>query len=553
MLDVTLIELFEKSIVENWDTPSLTDYELRTLNYSEVGKLLLKFGRFFRDVGIKKGDKITVVGKNSINWAVTYLSTVCYGAVIVPILSDFSSKDIQNTIEHSDSKLVFADTSIAELLEVNEITNLLAVISLDSLEVVHQKDDSITKAWESAENYFNEELKNITSDSFEIPNKIGNHDIAAIIYTSGTTGFSKGVVLQLNSLTVNVKYAQNEFNVPKGSTIVSFLPLAHCFGAAFDLLFPFSSGTHIYFLGQIPSPHILLRAFRKIKPVLVFSVPLVIEKIYRTRIKKAINKPYIKIITKIPFVNNFIFNLMRKRILKAFGGKVYMIIIGGAAFDPHIEEFMKKINLPLSVGYGMTECGPLISFANWQDHRMHSCGQTIPYLESKIDSPEPDKIIGELMVRGENVMQGYYKNDEATHDVLDAKSWLHTGDLGVMDDDGFIYLKGRLKNLILGPSGQNIYPEEIESILNEMPYVLESIIMDNQKNVIYALIYPDKDAAKKKGLSEDELHQKLQENLDKLNKQLPDYSRIQKLKVLNRSFKRTPTKKIMRHFYKDEI
>ncbi len=553
MLDITLLELFEKSIKENWDLPALTDFEIRTLNYSEAGKLILKLVQFYRNVGISRGDKIAVSGKNSINWALVYLSSLSYGAIIVPILSDFSTEDIQNTVNHSDARLLFADSSICNDLEPSKMNNLMTIMTLDNLGIHFKNGDKIEEAWASANKYYDKKLENITAEDFEIPNKISNEDIATIIYTSGTTGFSKGVILNLNSLTANVKYAQENFSMPSKSTIVSFLPLAHCFGCAFDFLYPFSMGMSINFLGRIPSPQILLDAFGEVKPILVFSVPLVIEKIYKTKIRKVLKRPYIKLITMIPVLKSLFYGIIRKQLIKAFGGKLNMIVVGGAAFNPDIEKFMKMIKLPVAVGYGMTECGPLISFAQWYEHKLCSVGTTMDYLEAKIDSAEPTQIAGELLVRGENVMMGYYKNEDATADVMEKDGWLHTGDLGTMDDDGFIYLKGRLKNLILGPSGQNIYPEEIESKLNEKPYVAESIIMDDSKHIIHALIYPDKDAAKKDGLSEDELRQKLQENIDLLNKQLPEYSIISRLKVLNRCFKRTPTQKIIRHLYKDEM
>jgi len=550
MLQNNFIELLEESVKKYWDSPAFSNFGEKPLNYKEIAEKILLFHDVFRKSKIKRGDKIAVVGPNSVNWAITYLSTITYGAVIVPILCDFHAEDIQHIVNHSDARYLFVAKSIYDRIDEETMPGLEAVFSLEDFSLYYRKEKRLRKMVKEAEKKLKKE--GVTKEDFSLPSGIENSDLAAILYTSGTTGFSKGVMLPNNSLLANVMFARNNITLEVGSRVLSFLPLAHSYPCSFDFLFPFTVGCHITFLGQMPSPKILLGAFAEVKPCLILFVPLILEKLYKKQIAPLLNKGAVKTMLRLPALSSLLKNKIRKKLEAAFGGNFRQIVIGGAALNCDVEKFLKNIGLRFTVGYGMTECGPLISFAHWDEHRAESVGKTIGCLESKIASSDPVREVGEILVRGENVMLGYYKNEEATREVLDEEGWLRTGDLGVFDQDGFIYIKGRSKNMILGPSGQNIYPEEIESKLNVMPFIQESLVMD-EKGSLIAIVYPDWESVDALKVKDEEaekwLEKKMEENRKAVNETLPNYCRLSRIQFHAEPFEKTPTQKIKRFLY----
>jgi long-chain acyl-CoA synthetase len=549
MIKENLVKTIEKSLLENKSLPALSDYQGKTLHYQELTEEIIRVHKLLEKCGIKKGDKISLIGKNSANWAALFLGTITYGAVIVPILPDFIKEDIHNIVNHSDSLLLFSSDTILNTIELSEMKNLLAVFSVNSLDLV--KNNNI----EGIEEFMkSSEFKDTRKDAGEFYegkrrfDEIGNDQLAEISYTSGTTGFSKGVMLTHNSLMANVRFAQENMPLNAGDRIVSFLPLAHSYGCAFEFLFPVTLGCHITFLTKTPSPQIIMQAFKEIKPNLILSVPLVVEKIYKKQILPVIGKQPVKTLIKIPGINQLILKKIKKKLVGVFGGEFRELVIGGAAFNPDAEKFFKKIGFPFTVGYGMTECGPLISYSSHKDTKLASAGKLVDTLELKIDSEDPFNKVGEIMVRGENVMEGYYKNEAQTKKTIDEEGWLHTGDLGVTDKDNNIFIKGRSKSLILGPSGQNIYPEEIEARLNNMYLVQESLVVDKEEKLI-ALVYPDFESMKNLGISEEELQKIMVEHRKKLNRELPQYMNIKEFRFHDQEFEKTPKKSIKRFLY----
>jgi long-chain acyl-CoA synthetase len=485
-----------------------------------------------------------LIGRNSTNWALVYLAAITYGAVIVPVLPDFHTDDFHHIVNHSDSVLLFVADNIYEKIDEAKMPELEAIFSLQDLKkLLYSKKKATAKEVEKYDGQ-------LTVEGFSF-DKVGNEELAGILYTSGTSGFSKGVTLPHNSLAANVRFARNNISLKAGDAILSFLPLAHSFGCAFDFLFPFAVGCHITFLGQIPAPKVLVQALGQIRPRLILSVPLLIEKIYKNRLKPQLDKAAVKTLTKIPGLKNVIYKKIRQKLIDVFGGNFIEIVIGGAALNEEVENFLEKINFPFTVGYGMTECGPLISYTPFKTGcKKFSVGQLMDTLEIRIDSTvtRTDDGSGEIQVRGENVMTGYYKNEEATKATIDDDGWLHTGDIGMLDGDGFIYIKGRHKDMLLGPSGQNIYPEEIEAKLNNMPYVEESLVIEKDKKIV-ALVYPNMETVDAEGLSEQDLYEKMEANRELINRQLPAYSRITKIELFPEEFEKTPTKKIKRFLY----
>jgi long-chain acyl-CoA synthetase len=557
LIQENFVKFCERSFKEYWSGPAFSDYIKgsvgRAVTYEEVAKQILMLHYLFKRKKIRKGDKISLIGKNSANWAAVYLAAITYGATIVPILPDFHPEDMQHILHHSDSILLFAADDIYEQLDLAPLGNMEMIFSLSDFRVLYHNKKHDSDLINEAREYVDKHLTELTAENFELPAHIDNSDIAALVYTSGTTGFSKGVMLPYNSLLANVLFAINNMDFYQGDRILSFLPLAHAYGCAFEFLLPFCQGCHITFLSQIPSPRILLQAFQEVKPRFIFTVPLIMEKVYRKQILPVLNKVGVKIASAVPFLQNMIYKKIKQKLTHAFGGQFQMIIIGGAPLNPEVEEFFKKIQLPITVGYGMTECGPLVSYTYWEEHIKHSVGKAIaPYTEVRIDSPDPQKIDGEILIRGENVMQGYYKNKEATREVLTKDGWLHSGDLGVMNEDGTIYIKGRSKNMILGPSGQNIYPEEIESRLNNCRFIQESLVMERNGNII-ALVYPDMDAVDEEGIEGSELQDWLKKTMESnrktLNIELPSYINIAKIELHAEPFEKTPTQKIKRFLY----
>lgn len=550
MLQETLIGYFKKSIIKNWDLPALSDFDGEINTYSEIGRQILKFHILFQEAGIKPGDKVALIGKNSANWGIVFLATVSYGAVIVPILPDFKPKDVHNIVTHSEAKILFATGSIFKTLDNKEMSLIEAVFLLESLNLQFATNKELELASESLESLCKEKYpKGLTADMIEFPN-IGNEKLAAINYTSGTTGFSKGVMLNHLSLASNIKFAQENMPLERGDDIVSFLPLAHAYGMAFEFLFPFTLGCHVHFLTKTPSPQIITKAFKEVKPRLILSVPLVIEKIFKKRIKPQIEKPLVAALLKIPLVNGLIHKKVLSGINEGFGGNFTEVVIGGAALNEDIELFFKKIGFRFTIGYGMTECGPLIAYAPWNEMRIGSCGKVVDGMEVRIDSDDPINEVGEILVKGDHVMLGYFKNKEATEEAIDKEGWLHTGDLGVLDKDGFIYIKGRSKNMILGPSGQNIFPEEIESILNTRALVGESVVIE-RAGKLYALVYPDFDTMKIRNVDEKGLEVYFAKYLRQTNENLPSYMRISKIVLHKEEFEKTPKQSIKRFLYKD--
>ena len=548
MLNRTLVSLFEDSLKQNWKLKAFLNYNGITISYSDVADRIFFLHSLFNNCGINKGDKIAIIGKNSINWAISYLAIVSYGAVIVPILPDFKPDDVHHIVNHSDSVLLFSADQIYDDLDESVMKNLYAIFSLTDLSILHHHkkiDQNIIK--KTNNEYLNKFDNKLTRKNVHFEN-IGNEDLAVIVYTSGTTGFSKGVMLPHNSLVANIVFAQDNMPLNSGDTIVSFLPIAHVFGCAFEFLFPFCNGCHITFLGKTPSPKVILKAFGEIHQRLILSVPLVIEKIYKKQLKPLLNKGSIKLLLKMPLTRKLLYKKINKKLTQVFGSNFRELIIGGAPLNEEVEQFLHDINFRFTVGYGMSECGPLISYSGWKDYKLQSTGKLVNTMEVKIDSPDQFKDIGEIIVRGGNVMYGYYKYQEATKEVLDKDGWLRTGDLGLIDKDNVIYIKGRSKSMILGPSGKNIYPEELEAKLNNMPFVQESIIVEKDSQLV-ALVYPDMEMIDENDIKENQLERIMEKNKKIMNDIFPHYMRITKIEIYPGEFEKTPKRSIKRFLY----
>ncbi len=549
MMQQKLTDFILKAIRNNWNITALADYKGKKYTYGDVAGYIVHLHTRFDAYGIKEGDKIALLGKNSANWGISYLAVITYGATVVPILPDFKPNDVHHIVNHSESRLLLAADHLFDALDPGRMSKILGVLSLTDFSVLSDGvDGGISKMAEKVETLYQKKYAHgVHSDSLLLPS-ISNEKLAVISYTSGTTGFTKGVMLQHNSLAANIVYANENMPLSPGDAIVSFLPLAHAYGCAFEFLWPFTLGCHITFLTKTPSPQIILQAFGAIKPRLVLSVPLIIEKIYKKQIMPVIEKPHMKALLKTPIINQVIQKKIRQKLVDVFGGNFHEIVIGGAPLNKEVEVFLKKISFPYSIGYGMTECGPLISYANWDKTRLGSAGKIVDTLEVKIDSTNPEKIAGEIMVRGENVMAGYYKNKEATAAALDKDGWLHTGDLGLLDKNEFIYIKGRSKSMILGPSGQNIYPEEIEAMLNNRLFIQEALVVE-KKQRLEALVYPDYETIDKLGVKESDLHESFKKYKEELNDSLPSYMNIAEIKIVPEEFEKTPKKSIKRFLY----
>jgi long-chain acyl-CoA synthetase len=552
MMKENFIRFIETSIKNNWDIQAFSDYKGASYKYSEVANRIERIHIVFENAGIKRGDKIALLGKNSAHWTMVYLATISYGAVIVPILPDFKPNDVHHIVNHSDSIILFVADNILETLKEKEMVNLRAIYSVNDFSLISASvDETLKEKLTSTDQLFSEKFpEGLTPEKFRLE-EVPNSDLAVISYTSGTTGFSKGVMLPHNSIVSNVVYAHNNMPLKPGDSIVSFLPLAHSYGCAFEFLFPFTLGCHITFLTKTPSPQVILGAFKEIKPRLVLAVPLVIEKIYKKQLLPVIEKPVMKFLLSVPGINKLLHKKIRDKLIVAFGGNFHEIVIGGAALAKDVEVFFNKIKFPFSIGYGMTECGPLISYAGWDKTRLGSAGKVVDGMEVKIDSADPFNEVGEIVLRGENVMLGYYKNEKATSEVIDKDGWLHTGDLGLIDRDNFIYIKGRSKSMLLGPSGQNIYPEEIEAKLNNLNYILESVVIENKGRLV-ALVYPDHENAKNNGIEDVQLEAIMENHRKNLNKELPVYMNLAKIRIYPEEFEKTPKKSIKRFLYMEE-
>ena len=553
MIKENLVEVLEKAIRDNWDSVCFSDYGGMSFSFSKVAENILRLHEIFKTFGVSKGDRIALCGRNSSNWATLYLATVSYGAVVVPILVDFSAEEIIHIVNHSDSKMFFVSGSVYDKIDEKNLIEAHAVNSLETFEFLYAEDESKKTPCYAADDEFCKKMQQnpLTKESFHL-SPVPNDTLAAIVYTSGTTGFSKGVMISHKALMVNVKFFVEHLLKDEAGTVLSFLPLAHCFGCAFDFLSQFVRGAHIYFLGKIPTPKVILQAFEEINPVLVVTVPLILEKIYQTKIVPLLENPVFDTLLKIPVVRKIIREkVIGDQINNAFGRNHFELLIGGAAFNPQIEEFFSTCKVRFTVGYGMTECAPLIAYSHYFDNRpVGSCGKVIDSLQLKIDAPDENGV-GEICVKGENVFLGYYKLEEETAKAFDSEGWFHTGDLGSVDKKGFLYIKGRIKSMILSSSGQNIYPEEIEAKLNNMPYVVESIVIETKEHKLTAFVYPDKLKARKDGVSEQELNEIMKENLRKLNVGLSSFAKISDIKIYPREFEKTSTKKIKRRLYSD--
>ena len=550
-MDKSFIAFIEESIKKNWDLDALTDYKGATLQYKDVARKIEKLHIIFEESGIQKGDKIAVCGRNSSHWGVTFLATVTYGAVIVPILHEFKADNVHNIVNHSEAKLLFVGDIVWENLNENAMPNLEGIILMNDFTLLVSRSEKLNYAREHLNELFGKKFPRNFRREHVSYFKESPDELAVLNYTSGTTSYSKGVMLPYRALWSNIQFAFDVLKLNPGDKLVSMLPMAHMYGLAFEFLYEFSAGCHIYFLTRMPSPKIILQAFAEVKPQLVIAVPLIIEKIIKKNVLPKLETPTMKLLLKVPIVSDKIKATVREQIMNAFGGNFYEIVVGGAAFNQEVEQFLRSINFPYTVGYGMTECAPIICYEDWKRFKQASCGKPVPRMEVKILSPDPQNIVGEIVCKGDNVMLGYYKNPEATAEVLDKDGWLHTGDLGVMDAEGNITIKGRSKNMLLGPSGQNIYPEEIEDKLNNMPYVSESIIIQQSDGKLAALIYPDFDDAFAHGLDEKAIEKAMEENRVQLNTELPAYSQIARYKIYHEEFEKTPKKSIKRFLYQE--
>jgi long-chain acyl-CoA synthetase len=550
MIAERLIGYIEQSIKQNWNIEALSNYKEKGYTYREIAEKIFKIHLFYKEIDIREGDKIALVGRNSANWCVVYLATVTYGAVVVPILPDFKPEDLTNLINHSDSRILFVDDKIFETLDTNKTPEISGVISLDNFSMITSGNSRVKEAYGSVDEKYKNAFPDLKQDHIKFSG-ITNDKLAVISYTGGTTGFSKGVMITHNSLAANVRFAQNNMPLNPGDPVISFLPLAHTYGCAFEFLFPFTIGCHITILTKTPSPQILIQAFKEIRPTLILSVPLVIEKIYKKQLLPVINKPLMKTLLGIPGINRLLYHKICKTLTDTFGGRFNVVVIGGAAFNAEAEEFFKKIGFRFTVGYGMTECGPLISYASWNTTKLGASGRAVDTLEVTIDSPDPQKQLGEIILRGENVMSGYYKNEKATKEIIDEKGWMHTGDLGIIDKDGNIFIKGRSKTMILGPSGKNIFPDEIEAIINNMDYITESLVI-SEDNKLIGLIFPDYEKIKNDNISEDKLLTILEETRKKVNERIPEFMAVSKFRIHPEEFVKTPKRSIKRFLYTKE-
>jgi len=549
--DKSFIGYIEQSIVRNWDRDALTDYKGATLQYKDVARKIAKFHIVLKSVGIQPGDKIAVCGRNSAHWAVTFLATITYGAVIVPILHEFKADNIHNIVNHSEAKLLFVGDQAWENLNEDRMPGLMGVVLLTDFTPVVCRDPRLMEAFEHRNAIYGQRYpKNFRPEHIRYRHEESPEELSIINYTSGTTGYSKGVMLPYRSIRSNVDYCFEMRPIQAGDHIVSMLPLGHVFGMVYDFLYGICAGAHLYFLTRMPSPKIIEQSFAEIKPRIISCVPLIVEKIIKKNILPRVDNTIGKLLLRVPIINDKIRASARKAAMEIFGGEFNDIIIGGAPFNADVERFLKQIGFPYTIAYGMTECGPIICSSRWQDLKLASCGKAASRMEVRIDSNDPAHRAGEIICRGENLMLGYYKNPEATAQIIDVRGWLHTGDLATMDSEGNVTVRGRSKNMLLTASGQNIYPEEIESKLNNMPYVAESLIV-LQNDKLVALIYPDFDEAFARGLQQSDIEEAMEQNRQELNQQLPAYCQITKVKIHFEEFEKTAKKSIKRFLYQE--
>ena len=541
--------LFQEAFKKNWDRPAISNYKGVTLHYRDVARRIEKMHIMFEECGLQKGDKVAICSRNQANWAVAFLSAMTYGAVPVPLLHEFKSSNIHHLVNHSEAKILFVDDVIWEGLTETEMPDLHAIIQVNTFKLLYAKDEQIVSAREHLNELFGRKYPNVFTPEDLHYYEDSADELAVINYTSGTSGFSKGVMIPYRAIRSNLEFGQKVLpGLDNTKSVVSMLPSAHMYGLMFELLYELSVGAHVHFLSRVPSPKIIMQALAEVKPYVIIAVPLVIEKIYKTKVKPIVEKEGIKVLMKLPVLSQVIMNKIRTELVNAFGGEFYEVIIGGAAFNKEVEAFFKKMNFPFTVGYGMTECAPIITYDDWTTEKLYSCGKAAPNMEVRIASANPAEIPGEIQVKGDNVFLGYYKNEEATAEVLTEDGWFRTGDMGILDEDGALFIKGRTKCMILGPSGQNIYPEEVETVINCQPYVVDSLVVEDNGGLT-ALIYPNFPQGAKDGMNQDAFVKYIEGTLPELNKDLPNYAKIKKIEVMSEDFERTPKKSIKRYLY----
>ena len=542
-------KLFEESFRKCWDRPAISNYQGVTLHYRDIASKIEKLHIMFEECGLQKGDKVALCSRNQANWAVAFLSAMTYGAVPVPLLHEFKSSNIHHLVNHSEAKILFVDDVIWEGLTETEMPALQAIIQVNTFKLLYAADPKIEYARANlnvlfGQKYPTEFNRNCINYYEDKPD-----ELAIINYTSGTSGFSKGVMIPYRAVFSNLEFGRQVLpGLDSTKSVVSMLPCAHMYGLMFELLYELSVGAHVHFLSRVPSPKIIMQALADVKPYVIIAVPLIIEKIYKTKIKPILEKEGIKFLMKVPVLNQILLDKIKAELVSAFGGVFYEVIIGGAAFNKEVEAFFKKMNFPFTVGYGMTECAPIITYDDWQTEKLNSCGKAVVNMEVRIASPDPHTIPGEIQVKGANVFLGYYKNEAATKEVLTKDGWFKTGDMGILDEEGSLFIKGRTKCMILGPSGQNIYPEEVETVINSQPYVVDSLVVEDDGGLT-ALIYPDFPQGARDGMNQDAFVKYIESTLPELNKELPNYAKLKKIEVMSEDFERTPKKSIKRYLY----
>ena len=545
-------EIIEKSIIDNWDLDALTDYKGITLQYHDVARKIEKLHIMFENSGVQRGDKIALCGRNSAHWAVAFLATLTYGAVAVPILHEFTPEQIHNIVNHSEAKILFVGDIVGTQVDATKMPSLEGIINIPDYSLALSRTDKLTYAREHLNELYGRKFpKYFRREHVHYYHEQRSDELALINYTSGTTGFSKGVMIPYRALWGNYDFAVNVLGkvIHRGDKVISILPMAHMYGMAFEFIFEFLYGCHIYYLTRIPSPAIIAQAFADVRPQIIIAVPLVIEKIIRKKVFPKLQTGKVRLLRNLPIINKKVEEKICEQVKQAFGGQFYEIIIGGAAFNQEVEQFLHRINFPYTVGYGATECAPIICYSDYQSFVPGSCGRAVVHMEVKIDSSDPANIPGEILARGTNVMLGYYKNEEATRQTIDNEGWYHTGDLGTMDAYGNVFIKGRSKNMLLGPSGQNIYPEEIEDKLNSMPLVVESVVVQRDTKLV-GLVYPDYEEAKITGISLSGIEAQMKQNLQDLNLVQPAYCKLSSIEIQEKEFEKTPKKSIKRYMYK---
>ncbi len=542
-------KIFENSFKKNWDRPAISNYHGETLHFKDVARRMEKLHIMFEECGLQKGDKVAICSRNQANWAVTFLAILTHGAVPVPLLHEFKSANIHHLVNHSEAKILFVDEVIWEGLSETEMPDLHAIIQVNNFRILYAKDESIVEAKAHLNELFGRKYPEaFTPDCINYYEDTAD-ELAVINYTSGTSGFSKGVMIPYRAIFSNIEFAKKVLpQLNNTSRVVSMLPCAHMYGLMFEVLYELSAGCHVHFLSRLPSPKIIMQALAEVKPNIVIAVPLVIEKIYKSKVKPVLEKEGIKFLMKVPGLNQVVLNKVRNELINAFGGEFIEVIIGGAAFNKEVEAFFKRMNFPFTVGYGMTECAPIITYDDWKVEKLYSCGKAAPNMEVRIESKDPANIPGEIQVKGANVFLGYFKNEEATAEVFTEDGWFRTGDMGILDADGSLFIKGRTKCMILGPSGQNIYPEEVETVINSQPYVVDSLVVEDNGGLT-ALIYPDFQQGEKDGMSQEAFVKYMEGTLGELNQELPNYAKLKKIEVMSEDFERTPKKSIKRYLY----